>query len=136
MNPQVRNFQRCKSSFHQYQVWVKWHLALHLLLLTMFQLYHLPPPVSNFSCLFTRCQPLDASCCTLLLYFSRYCTGRLKIFSLLFVFVSMYYLHEKYYKLITFFLAFYQANWHLKKDHWKNMRNHILLVRMQNVSGG
>ncbi|KAJ8792345.1 hypothetical protein J1605_019901 [Eschrichtius robustus] len=30
-----------------------------------------PPPVSNSSCLFTRCQPLDASCCTVLLYFSR-----------------------------------------------------------------
>ncbi|XP_059778263.1 tigger transposable element-derived protein 1-like [Balaenoptera ricei] len=30
----------------------------------------LPPPVSNSSCLFTRCQPLDASCCTVLLYFS------------------------------------------------------------------
>ncbi|KAJ8776637.1 hypothetical protein J1605_015226 [Eschrichtius robustus] len=39
------------------------------------QLYHLPPPlpppVSNSSCLFTRCQPLYASCCTVLLYFSR-----------------------------------------------------------------
>ncbi|XP_060005064.1 uncharacterized protein LOC132520324 [Lagenorhynchus albirostris] len=49
--------------------------ALRLLLLTTLQLYHLPPPlpppVSNSSCLFTRCQPLDASCCSVLLYFSR-----------------------------------------------------------------
>ena len=55
------------------------------------QLYHLPPPlpppVSNSSCLFTRCQPLYASCCTVLLYFSRCCTVRLKMFSSVFVFV-------------------------------------------------
>ena len=57
---------------HQYQAWVKLQLALHLLLLTILQFYHLPPPpVSNSSCLFTPCQPLYASC---LLYFSRYCT--------------------------------------------------------------
>ena len=61
----------------------------HLLLLTILQLYHLPPPlpppVSNSSCLFTWCQPLDASCCTVPLYFSRSCTIRLKMFSLFFV---------------------------------------------------
>ena len=38
------------------------------------QLYHLPPPlrpvVSKSSCLFTQCQPLYASCRTVLLYFS------------------------------------------------------------------
>ena len=66
-------------------------LALCLLLLTILQLYHLPPPlpppVSNSSCLFTGCQPLDASCCTVLLYFPRDCTVRLKVFSLFFVFV-------------------------------------------------
>ena len=60
-----------------------------LLLLTILQLYRLPPPlpppVSNSSCLFTRCQPLCASCCTALLYFSRYCTVRLKMFSLFLV---------------------------------------------------
>ena len=33
----------------------------------------LPPPVSNSSCLLTQCQPLCASCYTILLYFSRYC---------------------------------------------------------------
>ena len=43
-----------------------------------------PPPVSNSSCLFTRCQPLYASCCTVLLYFSRDCTLRLQMFSLFF----------------------------------------------------
>ena len=45
----------------------------------------LPPPVSNFSCLFTQCQPLYTKCCIVLLYFSRYCTVRLKMFSLIFV---------------------------------------------------
>ena len=76
---------------HQCQAWVKLQLALRLLLLTILQLYHLPPllppPVSNSSCLFTRCQPLYTSCCTVLLYFSRYWTVRLKMFSLFFVFV-------------------------------------------------
>ena len=46
-----------------------------LLLMTL-QLYHLPPllppPVGNSSCLFTRCHPLHAGCCTVLLHFSRY----------------------------------------------------------------
>ena len=66
---------------HQYQAWVKLQLALHLLLLTILQFYHLPPPpVSNSSCLFTCCQPLYVSCYTVLLYFSRYCTKRLKMF--------------------------------------------------------
>ena len=72
-------------------------LALLLLLLTILQLYRLPPPlpppVSNSSCLFTQCQPLYASCCAVLLYFSRYCTVRLKMFSLFFVF-AFYVLFE------------------------------------------
>ena len=38
------------------------------------------PPVGNSSCLFTWCQPLYASCCIVLLYFSRYYTVRLKSF--------------------------------------------------------
>ena len=80
-------------------MWVKWHLALHLLLLTMFQLYHLPPPVSNFSCLFTRCQPLYASCYPAVLYFSRYFTVKLKLLFLCFFLI--HYFCEKYYKPIT-----------------------------------
>ena len=59
-------------------------IALRLLLLTILQLCHVPPPLpppgSNSSCLFTRCQPLYASCCTVLPYFSRYCTVRFKMF--------------------------------------------------------
>ena len=55
------------------------------------QLYHLPlplpPPVSNSSCLFTGCQSLCASCCTVLLYFSRCCAIRFYMFSLYFVLV-------------------------------------------------
>ena len=39
-----------------------------------------PPSSSNSSSLFTLCQPLYASCCTILLCFSRYCTVRLKCF--------------------------------------------------------
>ena len=50
-------------------------LVLCLRLLMIFQLYHLPlslpPPISNSSCLFTQGQPLYASCCTILWYFSR-----------------------------------------------------------------
>ena len=61
----------------------------------------IPPPVSNSSFPFTWCQPLDASCCTVLLYFSKYCTVRFKMFSLLLVFLFIYYLWEKYYKPIT-----------------------------------
>ena len=59
----------------------------------MLQLYHLPPhvppTVSNSSCLFPRCQPLDARCCTGPLWFSRYCSVRLKMFSLFFVCVCL-----------------------------------------------
>ena len=60
----------------------------------------LPSPTSS-SCLFTRCQPLYASCYTVLLYFSRYCTVRLKMFSLFLCLFVTYYLCEKYYKPIT-----------------------------------
>ena len=45
--------------------------------MTVLQLYHLPPPlpppVSSSFRLFTQCQPLYASYCTVLLYISRYC---------------------------------------------------------------
>ena len=73
-------------------------IALRLLLLTILQRHHpppaLPPPVGNSSRLFAQCQPPYASCCTVLLYFSRCCTVRLKLFSLLFwvCLLFMYYL--------------------------------------------
>ena len=71
MNLQVANFQRCELAFHQRQALVKLQLAFCLLLLTILHFYHLspplPPPVSNSCCLFTRCQPLYARCCTELL---------------------------------------------------------------------
>ena len=69
------------------------------------QLYHLPalhpPPVRNSSCLFTWCQPLYASCCTVPLYFSRYCTVRFKVFAFCVACFLMNYLCEKYYKPIA-----------------------------------
>ena len=47
-------------------------LSLHLLL-TILQFYCLPPPlsapISSNSCLFTRCQPLYASCCSFVVLF-------------------------------------------------------------------
>ena len=58
-----------------------------------------PSPASN-SCLFSQCQPLNASCKIVLLYFSRYCTVRLEM-SIFCVCSFMYYLREKYYKPIT-----------------------------------
>ena len=86
MNLQVVNFQSCECMCHECKAWVKMQLAHHLLLLMILRLHRLPlplcPPVSNFSCLFSQSQPLYASCCTVLLYFSRYCIIRLKVFSL------------------------------------------------------
>ena len=65
---QVVNLQRCKHAFYQCQEWLQ--LSLHLLRMRILLLYHLalplPPTVSNSSCLFTRCQLLYASCCTVL----------------------------------------------------------------------
>ena len=134
-NLQAANFQRWEHVFHQCQAWVKLQLALCLLLLMILQLYHLPhpspPPVSNSSCLFTRCQPLYARCCTVLLYFSRYYTVRLKMFSLFLCLFSMYYLCEKYYKPIT--VWYYIANcvsWAPRLtllDLWKNWTNECIL---------
>ena len=53
------------------------------------QFHHFSPPVpsavGNSSCRVTRCQPLCASCCTVLLYFSKYSTVRLKMSSLFLV---------------------------------------------------
>ena len=60
-----------------------------LLLLSNRQLYPLPPPApapgSDSSCLFERRQSLHVSCCTAVLYFSRYRPVRLEMFSLCFV---------------------------------------------------
>ena len=70
---------------------------------------HLLPPlpslVSNSACPFTDTSPCNAGCYIALFnapYFSSYCTARLKMFSLWFVFVGffMYYLCKKYYKSI------------------------------------
>ena len=68
----------------------EWNCSLpSVLLLLIFQLYHLPPltpaPV-NSPCLFSWCWPLYASAVTLL-HFARCCTLRLKMFPLLFPFV-------------------------------------------------
>ena len=52
----------CESSTCELSKMQKLRLSLHLLWLAIFQPYHLPlpfpPPVSNSSCLFIRCQPL------------------------------------------------------------------------------
>ena len=81
----ARNQKLCPGR----QVCVKLQLAAQLLPLKIFRRYHplppLPPPVSNSSCLFLGCLSLYTSCCTVLLHFSRYCTVRLKLFSLFFV---------------------------------------------------
>ena len=66
-----------------------------------------PSSISNSSYLFTRCQPLCARCGTFLLYFSRSCTVRLKLFSLFLCLFLMYYFYEKYYTSIT--VKYYRA---------------------------
>ena len=100
----ARNQNLC----HQHQTWVTLQLAFHLLLLTILQLYHLPPslspPISNSSCLFTRHQSLYASWCTVFLYFSRSCTVKLETFSLFFVFV--FYVHTMCVKSIINLLQY------------------------------
>ena len=104
--------QRTRACAINRQAWVTLQLALHLPLLNILQLYHLPPPlpppVSDFSCLFILCQPLYASCYTVLLYFPRYSTAWLKMFSLLLRLVFKYYLCETHYKPIT--IQCYTAN--------------------------
>ena len=44
-------------------------------------------PVSNSSCLFTRCQPMCASCYTSVVYFSRYCKIKHFYFCVCFLFI-------------------------------------------------
>ena len=116
MKLQVTYFQRCEHTSHQRLAWVTPQLNLCFLLLMILQLYHLPPPlpplVNNSSCLFTWWEPLCASCCTVLIHFSGYCTVGLKM---LFYFVClfvMYFLCEKYDKPTTeqWYIANY-ASW-------------------------
>ena len=93
-------------------------LALPLLLLTILQLYHLPPPLLLQSAALLACS-LDASPCmpAVVLY---YCTFQgtvclIKMFSLfLCLFFLMYYLYEKYYKPITVLRYIVnRAHWYL-----------------------
>ena len=103
----ARNQNLC----YQGQEWVKLQLALHLLWMTILQLYHLPPPVpasvSNSSCLFTWCQPLYASCYTVL-FKVLYCKIKNVFFISCVHLFFMYYLCEKYYTPIT--VQYYIAN--------------------------
>ena len=57
---------------------------------------------------FQRCKLVPGSHCSVLLYFSRYCTVRFKMLSLFLVFAFMYYLWGKYYKSST--VQYYIAN--------------------------
>ena len=83
-----------QNLWHQCQLWVKLQLTLHLLLLTILQLYLLPPPppppISKFSCYSlnaSACMP--AACCTVLLYFSRYFPVILKMLSFFVLFIFL-----------------------------------------------
>ena len=88
----------------------------HFLLLTVLQLYRLPlplpPPVSNSSCLFTRCQPcVPAIVLYYLLYFLRYCTVRLKMFSLFSVCFLCIIMHKDMTKNVWFlYIIFMKSN--------------------------
>ena len=91
MNLQVAKFQRCERAFHPHQVWMKLQLAFHLLLLTVLQLYHLPPPfprpVNNSSRLFTRYQSLyQLLCCTTVLFKVLYYKIKVVLYFLCFFF--------------------------------------------------
>ena len=86
----------------------EWHCSLSpSLIADNLSLYHHLPPlialISNSFCLFTQWQPPYASCCTVLLYFSRHCTVRLKnvFFTLGICFLHIICVKGKYYKLIT-----------------------------------
>ena len=106
MNLLVTNFHGCKLAFHQPRTPEIFQFFLLLLSLMILQLYHLPCPLPaavSDSSLVTLCQPLQATCCTVLLYFSRYCTvGIKKFLFLLFCFAFLRCcLWEKYYTAIT-----------------------------------
>ena len=65
---------------------------------------HMNFQVANVQRCKHACQSLYANCCIILLYFSRNCTRRLKIF----YFLCLLYFSEKYYKPIT--VQYYTAN--------------------------
>ena len=81
---------RNPNLYHLQRAWVKSQLALRLLLLMIFQLYHLSLPlslpVSNSSCLLTGCQPGYASCCPLLFKVLYY-----KVKNVFFILVFVFY---------------------------------------------
>ena len=84
-NLQVANFQRCERVLHQRQALVTLQRILSPVADDPSALPSpIPSPfsISNSSCLFTRGQTPSASSCTVLLHFSRYWTGRLKMSSL------------------------------------------------------
>ena len=99
----VANLQGCKLASHQPRTSVTIPFFLRLLSLMVLRLYHLlhplPAAVSNSSPV-TQCQPLQASCCTVLLYLSRSCTARSKIL-LICCACWLYYVCDMYHKLIT-----------------------------------
>ena len=102
-NLQIANFQRCTHT-HSTSIRCEWDGGWPSISYCWRSftstISYLSPLLSDSSCLFTRCQLPYASCCTLLLYFSRYCTARFKMFSFC-GFFCVYYLCEKYYKPIT-----------------------------------
>ena len=72
---------------HQCQAWVKLQLtpvSCHWRLPVPWAPTSAPSSIRRSSPLFPQCLPLCASCCTGLLYFSRPCTVKLKMFSLFF----------------------------------------------------
>ena len=78
---QGSDFQRCECVSYQMSGVSETAACLHLLLLKILPLYHLPSAVSNSSYLFTQCPFRNASYCAILLYFSRHCTAVFKMFS-------------------------------------------------------
>ena len=103
MNLQVENFQRCTCAFYQHQAWVKLQLALFLPLLKSFS-----STISYFSSSSNQqltCWLNASPWCQLLylLYFSRYCTVRFKIFSL---FLCLF-LHIVYFYILLYVIFIY-----------------------------
>ena len=94
-NLRVANFQRCEHTFHQCQVWGKLQLVLSS---TAEDPLALPSPTfstsfSQWFFLSAHSMPVSiyASCCTVLLCFSRYCTVSFKMFIFVFIFACINY---------------------------------------------